>query len=157
MKILIIAALIFSASFTSGIAQQDSPQRDNTSGLPSASAVPKELYAKSSNFFKALILSNIEDGYTNLLQQSPIRDNKEQFKRLIDQTKRSFELYGNAKGYERVDEEYATESLMRLRYITIHDNLPMRWVFTYYKSPKHGWMIINIKFDDEAEVLFKNG
>lgn len=137
-------------------AQQDAPQNDSPSPeIPKVSAVPKELYAQSASFFKILLLNDVTDAYQVLLQNSPIRDKKEQFERLINQTKHAFNLYGNAKGYERVDEEYVTESLMRLRYITIHDDLPLRWVLTYYKSPRRGWIIINMKFDDEADYFFK--
>ncbi|HYF02290.1 MAG TPA: hypothetical protein VEC36_02860 [Patescibacteria group bacterium] len=156
MNILFTILVIFLCTNFTAQAQQDSPQRDNRTGLPTASAVPKELYSQSATFFKTLTLSNIDDAFDQLLQGSPIRDKKEQFQRLVDQTKRAFQLYGNAQGYERVSDEYVTESLMRLRYITMHDDLPMRWILTYYKSPKRGWIIINIKFDDEAEFFFED-
>ncbi|MES2767037.1 MAG: hypothetical protein V4642_14275 [Bacteroidota bacterium] len=156
MKLLFLIFFFTVAIIAPGYSQQDSPQKDTPRGLPVASAVPKELYSHSASFFKLLLTSDIEEAYDGLLKQSPIHEKQEQYKRLIDQTKRAFQLYGNAQGYERVDDEYISESLMRIRYITIHDELPMRWVFTYYRSPKRGWIIINIKFDDEAEYFFKD-
>ena len=155
MKYIFTAVLLIAVLACTSNAQQDSPQRDKQSGLPAATAVPKELHSQSATFFKTLMLSNIDDAFSQLLKNSPIREKKEQFQRLISETKRAFQLYGNAQGYERVSDEYVTESLMRLRYITTHDDLPMRWIMTYYKSPKRGWIIINIKFDDEAEYFFE--
>jgi hypothetical protein len=137
-------------------AQQDSPQKDTQTGLPAASAVPKELHAQCATFFKTLILNNVDEAFENFLRQSPLLTKKEQFQRLTDQTKRAIKLYGQAQGYERVDDEYITESLVRLRYISLHDDLPMRWIFTFYKSPKRGWIIVNMRFDDEAEFFFKD-
>ncbi len=156
MKSLFPLFFFFVVITASAYSQQGSPEKDTLRGLPQASAVPKELYSQSASFFKRLLLSNIEQAYDGLLKNSPIREKQEQYKRLIDQTKRAFQLYGNAQGYESVDDEYVSESLMRIRYITIHDALPMRWVFTYYKSPSRGWIIINMKFDDEAEYFFKD-
>lgn len=156
MKSLFFAIVFILIACSPGYSQQDSPQKDDPVSLPSASAVPKELYSQSATFFKTLMLNNVDEAYTNFLKHSPLLTKKEQFQRLVDQTKRAFQLYGNAQGYERVDDEYITESLVRLRYITIHDDLPIRWIFTFYKSPKRGWIIINMRFDDEAEFFFKD-
>jgi hypothetical protein len=156
MKSLVLSLIFAVLLFVPGAAQQDSPQKDNQTALPVASAVPKELYAQSATFFKTLILNNVDEAYTSFLKQSPLLTKREQYQRLVDQTKRAFQLYGKALGYERVDDEYITESLVRIRYITIHDDLPIRWIFTFYKSPKRGWIIINMRFDDEAEFFFKD-
>ncbi|MFA6570085.1 MAG: hypothetical protein WCT77_02500, partial [Bacteroidota bacterium] len=70
------------------------------------------------------------------------------------QTKKSIQLYGPIKGYEPVSSEIVTESLVRLRYFSLHTDFPMRWIFTFYKSPSRGWIVINIKFDDLSETFF---
>ena len=81
-------------------------------------------------------------------------DNKELTKRIADQAKRADEIYGIIKGYERVGMEIVAESYIRLRYISLHDKYPMRWVFTYYRSPTRGWIVSNVKFDDDSEYFF---
>ena len=45
-------------------------------------------------------------------------------------------------------------SVVRLRYLALHREFPVRWILTDYKSPVKGWLLTNIKFDDPVEELF---
>jgi hypothetical protein len=116
--------------------------------------IPNEIQASCASFFKLLISAEVDKGFETILKNSPIAKKDDQLKNLIEQTKKSFKLYGNMQGYEPVNSEQVCESLLRVRYLSIHPDMPMRWIITFYHSPSRGWIVINIKFDDLAEFFF---
>jgi len=103
-----------------------------------------------------LLDSKISEAYDDLLKGSPIKKKVEDVKSLNSQTKRAFELYGNIIGYEPVNAEFVTPSYLRMRYLALHSRYPMRWIFTFYKSPDQGWIITNVKFDDLTDYFFSD-
>jgi hypothetical protein len=131
--------------------------------LPSSGAnsgafvnVPNELQTKCELFFEQLSKNEIKRAYDILLENSPLKTKDEQVKNLIDQTKQSIVLYGKLDHGEAVSSETASPSLLRLRYLGIHNSFPMRWIFTFYRSPKLGWIVINVKLDDMSEYFFSD-
>ncbi len=118
--------------------------------------VPPELENKCNDFFDLLSKSEIKKAFDGLLNNSPIKNKEEQINNLIEQTKQSIVLYGKITNSESVSSETASNSLIRLRYLAVHNNYPMRWIFTYYKSPKFGWIVINVKLDDLSEYFFSD-
>jgi hypothetical protein len=159
LKLVIILFILSIINLPKGISQDDNlqkPLQTATSGSNVLMGVPLELQAKTAAFFKALINSDIDKAYEEFLKNSPISQKTEQIRSLIEQTKRSYELYGQMKGYEPVNSDIVSESLIRLRYLGLHSKYPMRWIFTFYHSPDKGWIIINLKYDDMAEYFFQD-
>ena len=138
------------------VSAQDNPPQASTpsENLTGTSALPKEIIGMSSEFFKLMMSGNSDAAFQKLFKNSPMADNKELTKRIAEQAKRADEIYGMIKGYERVGMEIVAESYIRLRYISLHDKYPMRWVFTFYRSPTRGWIVSNVKFDDDSEYFF---
>ena len=134
--------------------QENTLQKSGAGEGNSLANVPKEIQSNCTAFFKFLVNSEVDKAFETILKNSPIAKKDEQIKNLIEQTKKSFKLYGNMQGFEPVNYEQASESLLRVRYISIHPDIPMRWIITYYNSPSRGWIVINIKFDDLAEYFF---
>ncbi|MBS1536567.1 MAG: hypothetical protein JST20_02315 [Bacteroidetes bacterium] len=155
MKILFSFIFVF-LSFSINVSAQDNPPKANapSENLPSTSALPKEIVSMSTEFFKLMMVGNTGEAFKKLLQNSPIGDKPEQIKHLTDQAKRAEDIYGIMKGFERVGSESVAESYFRLRYLALHDKYPMRWIFTFYKSPIKGWIAVNVKFDDDSEYFF---
>jgi hypothetical protein len=116
--------------------------------------VPDELISKTSVFFDNIIKLEIVKAFDGILADSPLSEKKEARKQLISQTKKAMEIYGNLKGYEAVSSEMISASYIRLRFLGLHENYPMRWIFTFYNSPELGWIVTNIKFDDLSEFYF---
>jgi hypothetical protein len=152
MKYLIIIAIIFVS--ISSIAAQDKAAVVSEASRSFIGAVPEELEKQCDEFFVLLKQGKLKEAYSAILKNSPMLDNEEQVDKLIKSTKRAIKLYGTLKGYEAVNSEAATESYIRLRYLGLHSELPMRWIFTFYKSPARGWILTNIKFDDISEFYF---
>lgn len=116
--------------------------------------VPQELKIKTSKFFNFLLDSNVTAAYDELMKGSFLVAQNDKVKTLISQTHRAFEIYGLLKGFEPVNAEEITKSFIRIRYIGLHTKFPMRWIFTFYKSPTAGWIVTNVKFDDLTEYYF---
>lgn len=116
--------------------------------------VPKELNDITAHFFSLVTLGDVQGAFTDLLKNSPLAINVEQVQKLVTQTKRTIELYGELKRYEIVRADILGESFFRLNYFALHRDFPVRWVLTYYKSPVKGWLLTNIKFDDRSEEMF---
>ncbi len=152
-NILLILLLCLS---TSSIFAQDDLQSSNKSKEPSSFLeVPIGIKTRIDNFFNQIINGNVKSAYSNLLVNSPISKQKIDLDNLLSQTSRAFEIYGKLSGYEAVNAEIATNSYLRLRYLGLHGNFPVRWIFTFYRSPEKDWIVTNIKFDDLSEYFFK--
>lgn len=117
--------------------------------------IPKDIRGKLNEFFKLVIKGEVSTAFQNLTVNSPIARKESEINNLIKQANRSFEIYGEIKGFEEVDVEMPTQCLLKVRYVGLHSRYPLRWIFTFYKSPDLGWIITNIKFDDLSETLFK--
>ncbi len=126
----------------------------STANKLSLLGIPPALSKKTSEFFTNLVDGNLNLAYKELLNGSPISERKEEVATLIKETKLSVKLYGKIKGAEFVSSENVTGSYLRLRYLVLLDKLPMRWIFTFYKSPAKGWVVTNVKFDDLSEFYF---
>jgi hypothetical protein len=118
--------------------------------------IDKDIIKKIDKFFQKVITDEINDGFEDLLRNSPIVMKKDDLSNLKKQTSRSIEIYGKIEGFDFVNAEAVTESFIRLRYLALHINYPMRWVFTFYRSPEKGWIVSNIKLDDQSEFFFSD-
>ena len=52
-----------------------------------------------------------------------------------------------------MQEEFVSEVALKLVYLIVRENLPIRWKFIYYK-PGQEWKLVAISFDDLIEELF---
>lgn len=157
-QIYILILIAISLSFATLSAQEGALQRSRSGSIISndPNNVPQDLRDKITNFFTTIEKNNISDAYEAFLKDSPIADNTDDVKNLVSQTKRSFDIYGTMKGVEFVNAEFITNSYFRARYLGLHALYPMRWIFTFYKSPTKGWIVTNMKFDDLSEYFFSD-
>lgn len=118
--------------------------------------LPDNLKSRVSDFFINISQKKIETAYSKLLLDSPIISDEDQTRTLISESYRAIEYYGNNMGYESIDLQRPAMSILRARYIGLHENYPVRWIFTFYKSPSLGWIVLNIKFDDLSQYYFED-
>lgn len=155
-NIIIFLVLVLVTIFTTDLKAQES-SAPRPGGLSSQFLnVPQELQTKCDNFFDLLSRNEFKVAFDNLLENSPFKNKQDQVSNLIEQTKQAVVLYGKIKGGEPVSSEVACPSLVRLRYLGIQSNYPMRWIFTFYNSPKSGWIVVNVKLDDMSEYFFSD-
>ncbi len=150
--------IIFAFLFTIPIFSQN-PEEGTALIKPEISSaynIDKDAEAKVMQFFNGLMSNEIEDAYKSFLKNSPLRAKKDDMSKLIKETGRAKKFYGKLAGFEFVSAEKVTDSYIRLRYLGVCENYPMRWVFTMYRSPKKGWIVTKILFDDMSEYYFED-
>lgn len=135
---------------------ENSIPKSNKKLIGDFTGIPSELIERCSTFFDIAIKDDFENAFKVLLKNSPINKKSTDLDNLLSETKRAVILYGKITGSEPVSSEIASPSYIRLRYISIHPDNPMRWVFTFYKSPTRGWTVNNVRFDDLTEFLFSD-
>lgn len=113
--------------------------------------IPNEVKSSLNNFFEEISDGKVKEAFDEFLKDSPIKSNTEDVQSLINQTDRSLKIYGKFHQAEFVNGHFASKSYIRLRYLGLYDKYPMRWIFTFYNSPKMGWIVTNIKLDDLSE------
>ncbi len=160
MKLPTLLAFLFVFLFLSSNAWSQEgklPPADNESKIKRIGilGIPQELLDKCQIFFNNIIDNKVEKAFNELIGNSPLKKKSDEIEKLINETKRANNLYGSIRSYEPINSEIVTESFIRVRYLAYHTDFPMRWVFTFYKSPKLGWIIVNIRFDDLSEFFFK--
>ncbi len=89
-----------------------------------------------------------------MLATSPLGNKKEQAAKRVETFNKAVDVYGPVKGHEFAGSDAVSESLLKVKYISLHEQFPLRWYFTFYKSPVRGRTIINMTFDDDVEYLF---
>jgi hypothetical protein len=156
-----ILLFIIAITFISSTLLTQEPPRigsddENYSNTPQLSGIPTELEKRCNEFLKRMIKKEMKEAYTSLLKNSPILEKTNQITNLIRAAEQSIKFYGEMMAYQPVNSEVVTNSLMRVRYIALHETYPMRYVFTWYKSPQLGWIIINLKYDDLSEDFFSD-
>ncbi len=145
----VINILIF--LLCANIFAQDSKLSTPTAEPITEVMIPSEIKSKLNNFFDAIKRKEFKKAYDELLKNSPINDKKEDIENLLNQTERTVRIYGEFAGASFVNGHNASDSYIRLRYLGLYDKYPIRWIFTFYKSPKLGWIVTNIKLDDLSE------
>lgn len=153
-KIVIILIVSFFASYNYSFAQEDALQTSQNYRKIDRE-LPDEIKRKVTTFFKNVSNSKIKKAYEDLLRNSPLKEKHAQIKSLEEETKRAIDIYGFLKSFEPVQTLYATGSYIRAKYLGLHADYPVRWIFTFYKTPEKGWVVLNIKFDDNTHFYFE--
>jgi len=109
---------------------------------------PENVTIKCESFFETLMDESADKAYDKLLRGSPLIMNEKKVKNQVVQTLKAIDLYGAVKGYERSNFEFISPSYMKVTYLSLHSLNPLRWKFTFYKSPTVGWIVLNIKYTD---------
>ncbi|MBN8573410.1 MAG: hypothetical protein ACK5C0_10590 [Candidatus Kapaibacterium sp.] len=158
LRFIIVTSLVYFVGFISVYSQQDSLTiQKNNGGTVSNSqsdGAPREVIDITDVFFKSVIKGDAKRALERLLKETRMAEKEETMKGLLETIKRANEIYGDIKNYEVVSYENVSGSFTRLRCIALHPDFPMRWVFTFYRSPVKGWVTINVKLDDDSQYLF---
>lgn len=151
--VLLTLFLIFNLLLTSQMSSYSQEQALPHSGTIQIEEVmiPQEVKSQLNNLFDNLHTKSASFAFNEFLNNSPLKDKKDDIKNLIEQTERASRLYGKFHYANFVSGKSATRDFLRLYYLGIYDKYPMRWIFTFYKSPTLGWIVTNIKLDDLSD------
>lgn len=148
MRLLILSFIFVISSI---LYAQDTKLSSPTAEPITEMMIPAEAKSKLNNFFDAIKRKEFKKAFEEFLKNSPINDKKEDIENLLNQTERTVRIYGDFAGAAYVNGHSASDNFIRVRYLGLYEKYPMRWIFTFYKSPKLGWIVTNIKLDDLSE------
>ncbi len=151
LKICICFSLLFCLSLVVVLPAQ--AQSDPATAYGSTS-FPTGVEKLLTKFFGLIEVGEHDLAFTELMKHSPIQDDTTTVRQLISNVEKSYALYGAMKGIEYLPAIAVTPSFIKVRALAKHERYPLRWQFTLYNSPAYGWIVTDIKLDDEAEYLF---
>ena len=106
-----------------------------------------------SRFFNTLGKGRVDEAYTRLTEGSKIAQNAEQSALIRKKTTEAIEAFGKINGFELIDMEWAGTHLVRLTYLSLGENFPLRWRFYFYQRRK-AWRLVDIRVDDSLKDVF---
>lgn len=109
--------------------------------------------AMIDTFFLALKANQVDAGYDGLVKDTVIADRAQDVVALKEKTKQALDNYGAVKGYDFIDEQDVGTALMRRTFISLNEDIPLRWRFYFYKAGK-SWRLIDLRVDDGLVELF---
>ena len=121
------------------------------------SNVPAELRKMVDDFFAELAQNKPAGAFDKLLTGSRILDDSSSVATLVRQSQRALSFYGPQERVEFISAEAVTPSFIRVRYLALHRVYPIKWVFTFYRSPAEGWIVALLRLDDKVESSFTDG
>lgn len=117
------------------------------------STVPPEPAQIVRAFYAGLGTGDIDGAYAGLMKGSKIAERPEEVSTLKAKTKQAIELFGVIHGYDLVEIKAVGERLMRATYLSLGDDLPLRWRFYFYKA-EETWKLIDLRVDDKLTGIF---
>lgn len=103
-------------------------------------------------FFSGLRAGEIGAALKRIASGSSIAEQEQQLRVLESQIATGQSLYGNPVGQELVFREPLGESVLRLVYLQKFERLPLVWEFYFYRT-RSRWILINIQFQDQLDLL----
>jgi hypothetical protein len=109
---------------------------------------------RSEEFFVKLMETRVNAAYDQLLVGSPIKDKSSTVQNLVDKTSEALIAYGKPISVEFIKQQNYGDSIVRLVYILKYERAPLVWEFFFYQAtPKSDWSLINLRFNDEPDLL----
>lgn len=112
---------------------------------------------RTEEFFANLMETRVNAAYDLLLAGSPIKDKSNAVQNLVDKTSQALIAYGKPMAVEFIRQQNYGDSIIRLVYILKYERAPLVWEFYFYQAtPKSDWSLINLRFNDEPDLLGEN-
>jgi hypothetical protein len=173
MSLRYVFLICFSALVSSGLAgarDSASSARKNQTGTPTPANeisgvdrsvasgigrldVPTGPRAIVARFFATLEKGDVDRAYSKLTEGSKISQNAEQSELIRKKTAEAIEAFGQIRGSELVEMEWAGTHLVRMTYISLGENFPLRWRFYFYQR-QQAWRLVDIRVDDSLKDFF---
>ncbi len=114
---------------------------------------PEEIQKVITSFFNLLKENKIDEAYDMVLTNTRIKGREEDVKALKKQTREAIATYGPIFGFEIIEQRRVGMSLLQVICLSLSENFPLRWRFTYYR-PREQWRLLDIFVDDKVGELF---
>ena len=141
---MLIRVLVFSAIFVaSGSALADTLKSES------------ELRPFAESVMKHVGVNNLTAAFKQMQPYVVISESEFQTAVLSSKSQREQygARYGNAVGYEYIEQKKVGDSLLRITFIEKTDKHALPWTFYFYKSSK-GWILNSFSWSDKVQALF---
>lgn len=121
-----------------------------------AADIPEPVRAMLQRFFAAMQEARVLEAFSALLEGSRIGTQPEDVAMLQENGKRAIAEFGPIRGFELLDCKVASGSLLRLTYLSVGRDYPLRWRFYFYQgeSGDKGWRLLDLRVDDQLASMF---
>jgi len=117
-------------------------------------AVPNlEPTQQVDQFFRMLTEGRVETAYDQLLKGTPIGGMSDDVANLKAMTAKAIRTFGAIVGYENIDKKELGTRMVRLTYISMGKQFPLRWRFYFYKAVD-SWQLIDVRVSDRLYEMF---
>src|SRR5438552_532419 len=123
MKHLAIATAVFLTLATSSLAQT-APHVE----------IPKGIETQVDAFFAKLKAGNADAAYTNLFDESMVKEKPQAISNLASQNATALRLYGGVIGWEPISRNYTSPYLIKIVYELRLERLPLFYNLTFYRK-----------------------
>ncbi len=123
---------------------------DDTLQLGESPEIPNQMAAR---FFGLLLKGQVDPAYDGLTKGSKIAERAEESKALRLKTQEALKVFGAVVGFEQVESKTVGPHLLRLTYLTVGKEFPLRWRLYFYR-PDSFWRLVDIRVDDRLSGLF---
>ncbi len=114
-------------------------------------------------FFDRLAGGETQAAYDRVLAGSPLVQQTEAVKALVEKTDEIKKKYGEYRRAERISGKQVGNDLVLLKYLYHCEQFPVVWHFAFYRSPPRtsggaaeatgAWRVILLRFDTDLEAL----
>jgi hypothetical protein len=123
---------------------------EETLQLGESTEIPNQM---AGRFFGLLLKGQVEAAYDGLTKGSKIAERAEESKALRLKTQEALKVFGAVVGFEQVESKSVGPHLLRLTYLTVGKEFPLRWRLYFYR-PDSFWRLVDIRVDDRLSGLF---
>jgi len=133
---------------------QEGPSVAEETAAPAVSGDVSPAHAAAEAFFAALKANDVDKAFDDLLKGSRIAEVPKDVAMLKSKTREAIKLTGAIAGADLCEQKAVGNHLLKLVYISLGRNFPLRWRFYFYKTGD-GWKLIDIRISDSLREMFR--
>ena len=124
-----------------------------------ADPVVAKLHDKVVRFLES-VSAETNTAFNDLLLGSPLSEQKDSVRSLVDKSKEIADRYGAFRESEQISAKRIGKDVVLLKYLYKCEKFPVLWYFAFYRdftrSTAAGddyWLVISVRFDTQIEAL----
>jgi hypothetical protein len=125
----------------------------------SADPVVAKLHDRVVRFLES-VSTETNTAFNDLLLGSPLSEQKESVRSLVDKSKEIADRYGAFRESEQVSAKRIGKDVVLLKYLYKCEKFPVLWYFAFYRDFTRStvagddyWLVISVRFDTQIEAL----
>jgi hypothetical protein len=149
-------SLVLLAAVCADVSAQEPPLAPPSSKSAERAGATKDeatLRRFVAKFFEALAKKEVDAAYQQLTKGSKLALKDSEMGALKQKTRQAMEMFGDVTGSEFIERTDVGMHLVRMTYLSLGQEFPLRWRFYFYEVD-HVWRLIDIRVDDNLVRMF---